>query len=70
MAFRTSLPEFKTPNDVSSKDYLSALCKEGLKRRLKNRLTNEYISRLQYELDVIIKMHFEDYFLIVYYFIL
>ena len=70
MAFRTSLPEFKTPNDVSSKDYLSALCKEGLKRRLKNRLTNEYISRLQYELDVIIKMHFEDYFLIVYDFIL
>ena len=70
MAFRTSLPEFKTPNDVSSKDYLSALCKEGLKRRLKNHLTNEYISRLQYELDVIIKMHFEDYFLIVYDFIL
>ena len=33
-------------------------------------MTNEYISRLQYELDVIIKMHFEDYFLIVYDFIL
>ncbi len=70
MDIKTSLPSFQTPNDVSSKDYLVALCKEGLKRRLKNNLTKQYTSRLDYELSIIVKMNFEDYFLIVYDFIL
>ncbi len=70
MSIKTSLPIYQTPNNVSSKDYLVALCKEGLKRRFKNNLTKEYINRLDYELSVIVKMNFEDYFLIVYDFIL
>ena len=70
MNLRTSLPCFKTPFDIASKDYLNALCKEGLKRRLKGKLNNNYLGRLQYELDIITSMHFEDYFLIVYDFIL
>ncbi|MDO4198000.1 MAG: DNA polymerase III subunit alpha [Erysipelotrichaceae bacterium] len=70
MNFKTTLPLYPTPADVSSKDYLVALCKEGLKRRLKDKLNKTYTQRLQYELDVITRMKFEDYFLIVYDFIL
>ena len=68
--FKTSLPKYKTPNDVLSKDYLVSLSKAGLKRRLHDVVKDEYNKRLDYELSVIIKMHFEDYFLIVYDFIL
>lgn len=68
--FKTELPKYEAPNGVSSKDYLLSLAKEGLKRRLHNNVTKEYASRLEYELSVILKMHFEDYFLIVYDFIL
>lgn len=68
--FKTSLPTYKAVNGIPSKDYLVALCKEGLKRRLKNNLSRKYVERLEYELSVILKMQFEDYFLIVYDFIL
>ena len=61
----------------SSKDYLYALSKTGLNKRLKNisiirpnYLTKEkiqdYKNRLLYELSIIDKMGFNDYFLIVY----
>ncbi|MBQ1289395.1 MAG: PHP domain-containing protein, partial [Erysipelotrichaceae bacterium] len=66
----TSLPHYPTPEGVSSRDYLIALCREGLKRRLKGKNDGEYTRRLEYELKTIIDMHFEDYFLIVYDFIL
>ena len=68
--YSTSLPEYINKSNVSSKQYLISLCKEGLKRRLNNNITSEYSNRLDYELSVIIKMNFEDYFLIVYDFIL
>lgn len=68
--FKTELPKFPCPKNIKSKDYLIALCKEGLKRRLKNSINQEYVKRLEYELKTIIDMHFEDYFLIVYDFIL
>ncbi|MDO4500490.1 MAG: DNA polymerase III subunit alpha [Erysipelotrichaceae bacterium] len=70
MDFKTSLPVFKTPEGISSKDYLIALAKEGLRRRLKNMVPPVYTKRLEYELKTIVDMHFEDYFLIVYDFIL
>ncbi|MBQ2509363.1 MAG: DNA polymerase III subunit alpha, partial [Erysipelotrichaceae bacterium] len=70
MEFRTSLPQYHNKNGISSRDYLVSLCREGLRRRLKNNITDVYRQRLEYELDVILKMHFEDYFLIVYDFIL
>ncbi len=68
--FSTTLPTYQNKNGIPSKDYLVSLCKEGLKRRLKNNVTKQYVERLDYELSVIIKMHFEDYFLIVYDYIL
>lgn len=70
MDFKTSLPLYKTNNGMESKDYLVALCKEGLRRRLKNEVSKTYRERLEYELKIILQMHFEDYFLIVYDFIL
>ncbi len=70
LEFSTSLPKYECRNSLSSKDYLQALCIEGLKRRRKGKVTKEYSDRLKYELDVILRMHFEDYFLIVYDFIL
>lgn len=70
LKYQTSLPIYTNKNNLPSKDYLISLCKEGLRRRLKNNVTPNYSKRLEYELSVIIKMHFEDYFLIVYDFIL
>lgn len=70
MDFETSLPLYENKKNIPSKDYLVALCNEGLKRRLKNNVPDVYKKRLDYELSVILKMHFEDYFLIVYDFIL
>lgn len=68
---KTSLPKFKTPNDVPSKIFLIELCKLGLNKRFNNKqVPLEYKNRLKYELDVITSMNFEDYFLIVWDFIL
>lgn len=55
----------------TSADYLKSLCRTGLSRRLEQNhipleRQNAYRQRLSYELSVIIQMHFEDYFLIVF----
>ena len=64
--FKTSLPEYKTPNNVKASDYLVSLAKKSLEIRLNGNVSKEYESRLNYELKVIIEMGFADYFLIVY----
>ncbi len=51
--------------NINSFEYLSSLCNKGLKKRLANNVTNVYQERLNYELDVINKMGFCDYFLVV-----
>lgn len=66
---KTSLPIYDVPNGLRDYQYLTQLCLAGLKKRLNNQVKQEYINRLKYELNVIIKMHFENYFLIVYDFI-
>ena len=69
-SLKASLPHFPTPNGISSKEYLTSLCVAGLKKRFAGKkVTEEYIKRLRYELDVILSMKFEDYFLIVWDFI-
>ncbi len=70
MAYHTSLPVYQSKDGISSKDYLVNLSKAGLSKRLHNTQNKEYLSRLEYELKVIMKMNLEDYFLIVYDFIL
>ena len=70
------LGTFKMPQyNISRRDafgYLSELCKVGLNKRLEEKENidvNEYRNRLLYELDIIHKMGFTDYFLIVYDFV-
>ncbi len=58
------LPHFEVPEGYTSESYLRYLCEEGLKKRYPNG-EKEAKERLDYELSVIIKMGFVDYFLIV-----
>ena len=50
----------------NSEKFLIELANKGLNKRLNNKVTKEYQDRLNYELSVISKMGFVDYFLIVY----
>jgi len=60
------LPEFEVPEGYDARSYLRMLCEEGLKRRYDSRANNqEVIERLNYELDIIHRMGFDTYFLIV-----
>jgi DNA polymerase-3 subunit alpha len=65
--FGTNLiPSFDTPKGKSAKEYLRQLCEEGLKRRFKGEtIEQKYWDRLNYELDLVNKMGFDTYFLIV-----
>lgn len=63
------LPVFENRYGLSSGQFLRQLCLAGLKKRLGARRRPEYSARLEHELDVIVKMGFADYFLIVYDFI-
>ncbi len=56
-------------NDNSSK-FIKALSKKGLEKRLNGNVPDKYKNRLTYELSVIEKMNYIDYFLIVYDYVL
>lgn len=58
------LPTYPTPANQSADDYLEELCFKGLEIRLKKK-DSIYEQRLKYELNVIKRMNFSDYFLIV-----
>lgn len=64
------LPAYPNTKGDSAISYLTSLCSKGLYRRLKGKITDEYQKRLDYELSVIEKMGYSDYFLIVWDFIL
>lgn len=67
-----NMPNYQTKNNISSKEFLVSLARIGLKKRLKQNNISEnsiYIKRLDHELDVICRMNFDNYFLIVYDFI-
>lgn len=67
---KVNLPIFENKEGVSSSQYLNALCKKGLIKRLgTTQVPKKYVQRLQYELEVINSMGFTDYFLIVWDFI-
>jgi DNA polymerase-3 subunit alpha len=60
------LPKFPLPKgEESAGAYLRKLCMEGLIRRYGPNPGKEYVERLEYELGVISRMGYEDYFLIV-----
>lgn len=60
------MPKYINPDNLDSYSYLKKLCIEGLKKHVGNKTTSIYQNRLKYELDIINKMGFCDYFLIVY----
>ena len=63
------LPEFTPPDGMGHEEYLRKLCAEGMERRFGKNPAKEYVDRLEYEIGVISKMGFVDYFLIVWDFI-
>ncbi len=58
------LPFFEVPEGHTPQSYLTHLCRQGLQRRYAV-VTPELEARLQYELDLIHRMGFDTYFLIV-----
>ena len=64
----TKLPKFDVPAPYTSWEYLNKLCYDGLKERYTENL-DELGKRLEYELGVIQRMGYVDYFLIVWDFI-
>jgi DNA polymerase-3 subunit alpha len=59
------LPQFEVPVGQTEDSWLRTLSHEGLTKRLGDRTTPEHVARLDYELDVMIKMGFPGYFLVV-----
>ncbi|MGN1344309.1 MAG: DNA polymerase III subunit alpha [Traorella sp.] len=66
---KSCLPHYENRYGVTSDQYLKSLCIKGLEKRLNSNIPSNYLQRLKYELDIIHKMNFDDYFLIVYDFI-
>lgn len=64
------LPIYDCPNNLDADTYLRELAIKGLTRRLKGNVLKNYSDRLIYELSIIKKMGFSNYFLVVYDFIL
>ena len=62
------LPEFKLPEGIGAADYLRQLCLEGFEKKYGSD-REEVRNQLFYELDMIERMGFTDYFLITYDFI-
>lgn len=60
----------KYNNSDNNYEYLKKLCILGLNKRFNGKVSNKYKERILYELDVINKMGFVDYFLIVYDYVL
>ena len=65
---KTKLPKFSVPDGYTSEQYLEKLCREGLVRRYGEE-ASQVEKRLDYELGVIKRMGYVDYFLIVWDFI-
>ncbi len=64
------LPVYPNTKGASALEYLTMLCSKGLYRRCKGNVPPKYQKRLNYELSVIDKMGYSNYFLIVWDFIL
>ena len=62
----TKLPNYDVPEEYATHlDYFNDLCYKGIKKRYGENPAEEVMSRLEYEISVIDKMGYVDYFLIV-----
>ncbi|MSO16502.1 MAG: DNA polymerase III subunit alpha [Candidatus Planktophila sp.] len=59
------LPAFTVPEAETEDSWLRKEAERGLHERMKDKATPEHVTRLHYELDVMIKMGFPGYFLVV-----
>ncbi len=60
------LPNFDIPAPYpNSQEYFKDLCRKGLTKKMNGHVPDNYWKQLEYEFDVIIKMGFDCYFLIV-----
>ena len=59
------LPKFDVPDGQTEDTWLRSLAESGLAERMNGAVPAEYKDRLNYELDVMIKMGFPGYFLVV-----
>ncbi|MBM3719379.1 MAG: DNA polymerase III subunit alpha [Actinobacteria bacterium] len=59
------LPKFPVPQGESEESWLRSLANRGLKERMADGIPDQYQGRLDYELDVMCKMGFPGYFLVV-----
>ncbi|KAB2877978.1 DNA polymerase III subunit alpha [bacterium] len=63
---KSRLPQFGLPEGFQDENaYLKFLAHEGMKRKMGEETTPEMMQRLEYELDMIAKMGFPGYFLVV-----
>ncbi len=63
------LPKYNYDKNFNEFKYLTELCKKGLLKRFNNKVPIKYADRLMYELSIINKMGFCNYFLVVWDFI-
>ncbi|WP_409306056.1 DNA polymerase III subunit alpha [Peribacillus sp. SCS-155] len=61
---RKLLPKFPVPDGITADEMLEKICQDGLKRRAPEDMP-AYMERLHYELEIIKRMKFSHYFLIV-----
>ena len=66
----TILPNYNVPPEFPTHyDFLKKLCDDGLKKRYGDNLSEEILKRAEYEIGIIKKMGYVDYYLIVWDFI-
>ena len=62
----TILPNYDVPKEFKTHyDFLKKLCDDGMKKRYGDNIPEEYQKRADYELEIINKMGYVDYYLIV-----
>ncbi len=59
------LPKYDAPGEGSSTEYLSDLCQQGIASRYGDTPSAEVRERLEYEMKIITRLGFVDYFLVV-----
>lgn len=62
---KTKLPHFEVPNGEDHFEYFKRQCYEGLHRNYGENPSQSLVDRLDYELDIVRKMGYVDYYLIV-----
>ncbi len=63
------LPRYYPPDDISPRDYLRKIAHEGLREKFGRDVSQEYVERLDKELEVIEQKQYSSYFLIVHDFV-